>query len=95
MEVTVFTTGRHIKDIMRSVSHELTHHDQNCRGLLKNDEDAQEGYAQKDPHLRKMEEDAFKRGNMIFRDFEDELKSKRKDLYEALQIKKCIRIILG
>ena len=29
MEVSIFVDGRHIKDIMRSLSHELVHHNQN------------------------------------------------------------------
>ena len=33
-----------------------------------------EGYAQNDDHLRKMEEDAYLRGNMTFRDWEDNYK---------------------
>ena len=33
-----------------------------------------EGYAQTDDHLRKMEEDAYLRGNMTFRDWEDNYK---------------------
>ncbi len=34
--VTVYVDDRHPKDIMRSVSHELVHHAQNCRGDLTN-----------------------------------------------------------
>ena len=94
-EVTAFITGRHIKDIMRSVSHELVHHTQNCKGLLNNDEHAEEGYAQKDKHLREMEKEAYLKGNMIFRDFEDSIKTKDKVLYEHLQKRKQLRIILG
>ena len=30
--ITLYTTGRHPKDVMRSLSHELVHHTQNCRG---------------------------------------------------------------
>ena len=28
-EITIYIDGRHIKDIMRSISHELVHHAQN------------------------------------------------------------------
>ena len=35
-----------------------------------------EGYAQDDEHLREMEREAYECGNMIFRDWEDNLKSK-------------------
>jgi hypothetical protein len=32
MAVHVYTDDRHPKDIMRSISHELVHHNQNCQG---------------------------------------------------------------
>jgi len=70
-QIVLFTTGRHPKDILRSLSHELVHHTQNCRGDFQNMEAAQEGYAQNDPHLRKMEKEAYLYGNIIFRDFCD------------------------
>ena len=31
-KIVVFTSNRHPKDILRSIAHELIHHDQNCRG---------------------------------------------------------------
>ena len=34
--VTLYITGRHPKDIMRSLSHELVHHCQNCNGEFDN-----------------------------------------------------------
>jgi|TARA_R110002153_G_scaffold16182_1_gene57292 hypothetical protein len=71
MAITIYVDGRHPKDIMRSVSHELTHHAQNCAGHFENLGPTEEGYAQKDPHLRKMEEDAYLRGNLVFRDWEN------------------------
>jgi hypothetical protein len=84
MEIVVFTTNRHPKDILRSIAHELVHHMQNCRGDLGKEE-AGENYAQNNPHLRKMEAEAYEKGNLIFRDFEDNLKTKNKILHEALQ----------
>tara|TARA_R100001460_G_scaffold37665_3_gene72087 strand:+ start:5486 stop:7147 length:1662 start_codon:yes stop_codon:yes gene_type:complete len=74
MTVTVYTDNRHPKDIMRSLSHELVHHTQNCDGQFDGEHDMESGYAQKDEHLRKMEEDAYLRGNMCFRDWEDNYK---------------------
>ncbi len=35
----------------------------------------EEGYAQSDPHMRKMEEEAYLQGNMMFRDWEDSCKA--------------------
>jgi hypothetical protein len=71
MGITVFVDKRHPKDIMRSFSHELVHHTQNCNGDLDLSQPAGEGYAQENPHLRSMEEDANLRGNMCYRDWED------------------------
>tara|TARA_R100000322_G_C5434692_1_gene189425 strand:+ start:363 stop:1697 length:1335 start_codon:yes stop_codon:yes gene_type:complete len=90
MSVTVFTDNRHPKDIMRSLSHELVHHAQNCDGQFDTNLGVGEGYAQNDKHLRKMEEDAYLRGNMCFRDWEDgfkqtqQLAEHRKELYHKL-----------
>lgn len=73
--VTVYTDNRHPKDIMRSVSHELVHHTQNCRGDLGMSENTGEGYAQNDEHLREMEREAYEKGNLCFRDWEDGVKA--------------------
>lgn len=73
--VTVYTDNRHPKDIMRSVSHELVHHTQNCRGDLGMSEDTGEGYAQNNEHLREMEREAYEKGNLCFRDWEDGVKA--------------------
>jgi hypothetical protein len=75
--IGVYGDGRHIKDILRSLSHELVHHTQNCRGESLEKYQTGEGYAQKNPHLRKMEEEAYLRGNMLFRDWEDNYKKEK------------------
>jgi hypothetical protein len=77
-EVSVYITSRHPKDILRSVSHELVHHAQNCRGDLSPDKVGEmgEGYAQNNKHLRNMEREAFELGNMYFRDWCDTHKGK-------------------
>ena len=77
MAVHVYTNNRHPKDIMRSISHELVHHNQNCQGNLEGNHYSGEGYAQKDPHMRKMEKEAYLQGNMCFRDWEDGYKQKQ------------------
>lgn len=70
--ITVYVDNRHTKDILRSIAHELVHHSQNCRGEFKNNNlSSEDGYAQKDTHLREMEREAYERGNMCFRDWED------------------------
>ena len=72
--ITVFYTGRHPKDVLRSIAHELVHHMQNLRGDFNQDLDLGPGYAQKNGHLRKMEAEAYLLGNMMFRDWEDGMK---------------------
>jgi len=74
--ITVFVDGRHVKDILRSIAHELVHHRQNEKGKFKNISNAGEpGYAQEDMYLRGMEEEAYLLGNMCFRDWEDQYKA--------------------
>jgi hypothetical protein len=60
---------------MRSLSHELVHHAQNCRGDFDGGIATVDGYAQEDGHLREMEREAYETGNLIFRDWEDGLKA--------------------
>ena len=74
LEIVLYVDNRHPKDILRSLSHELVHHAQNCRGDL-GDSTTEPGYAQVDPHMRKMEREAYTKGNLIFRDFEDLIKT--------------------
>ena len=73
--ITVYVTGRHTKDVLRSLSHELVHHGQNCRGEFGHTPDTAPGYAQTDDHMRNMEEEAYKVGNLCFRDWEDGVKT--------------------
>ena len=69
--ITIYVTSRHPKDIMRSIAHETVHHAQNERGEFDNISEMGEGYAQNDEHLRNMEKEAYLKGNMCFRDWED------------------------
>jgi len=87
-QITIFVDNRHPKDIMRSVSHELIHHLQNERGMFDQSYETGVGYAQNNPHLRKMEEEAYLEGNMCFRDWEDQYKSKNKDIFYERRIRK-------
>jgi len=72
--VTLYINGRHPKDVMRSLSHELVHHTQNCNGQFEGASEMGEGYAQNDEHLREMEREAYEQGNLCFRDWEDSIK---------------------
>ena len=77
--VTLYVDGRHPKDLLRSLAHELVHHTQNCRGDLTPEKlgEMGDGYAQTDGHLRKMEQEAY--ASMVMRDWEDQYKSKRRN----------------
>ena len=77
-EIVVFVDKRHPKDILRSLSHELIHHTQNCRGDLSPEiaGETTPGYAQTNAHMRAMEGEAYLKGNgYYFRDWEDSLKN--------------------
>lgn len=76
--ISVFITGRHPKDILRSIAHELVHYQQDCDGRLTNHLEKElhdKRYAQNNPDLRGFEEEAYLKGNMIFRDWEDNYKN--------------------
>jgi len=76
MEISIFVDDRHPKDMLRSIAHELVHHSQNCKGEFDNVKATEPGYAQKDPHLRQLEGEAYLLGNgFLVRDFEDMLKN--------------------
>ena len=79
-KITIFTDKRHPKDVLRSLSHELVHHKQNCGGEFSDFSIAEEGYTQENPHLRGLEEEAYTLGNMTFRDWED---THKKQLQES------------
>ena len=78
MSIVLYITNRHPKDICRSFSHELVHHHQNERGDLDLGDASSPTYAQDDKHMRKMEMEAYLKGNMLFRDWEDWYKNYRK-----------------
>ena len=71
-EVVLYTDNRHPKDIMRSLSHELVHHKQNCNGELEGIT-GEQGYAQTE-HGHRIEEEAYSLGNTCFRNWEDSVK---------------------
>ena len=84
--ITLFTRRRHPKDILRSYAHELVHHTQNLRGDLSPGKCGEmgQGYAQANGHMREMEREAYEKGNMCFRDWEDTLSDK--DTYIIIKI---------
>jgi len=86
MEIHVFATGRHPKDILRSIAHELVHHWQNENGELDHSGYTGKGYAQKNPKLRQSELEA--NDPMLFRDWEDSLKEKENTIYNERRNRK-------
>jgi len=70
--VTLYTYGRHPKDILRSYAHELIHHMQNLEGRIKN---IQGHNINEDEYLKELELEAYSKGNMCFRSWENTLKN--------------------
>ena len=70
--ITLFTAGRHPKDILRSFSHEMIHHIQNLENRLNNITTTN---TTEDDYLSQLEQEAYLRGNMTFRNWEDHIKN--------------------
>ena len=85
--VTIYTDNRHTKDVLRSLAHELVHHTQNENGMLNDSGYHGAGYAQKNKNLRQSEKEAYLKGNMCFRDWEDSLKQEKPTIYNERRIK--------
>ena len=78
LEVHVFVDGRHPKDMLRSIAHELIHHQQNLEGRLDVGGYMGEGYYLKNEEMKKLEQEAMLKGNALMREYEDNLKLKEK-----------------
>lgn len=71
--IAIYITGRHPKDILRSLAHELLHHVQSHEGINdaeKSGEASDPNYIMYNDHLKFIEADAFERGNIKFREWE-------------------------
>ncbi len=75
-KVVVFINSRHIKDILRSFAHEMVHHMQNLRDEHKNWGNG--GDLKDDEVLRDLEGEAYHVGNILFREWTEELKKTKK-----------------
>lgn len=73
VEIVLYTSGRHPKDILRSFCHELIHHIQNEEGRLGSITTTN---TNEDSNLQQLEEEAYLKGNMLFRNWEDREKEK-------------------
>ena len=87
--ISIFTDNRHMKDILRSLSHELIHHVQNDRGDFDKVGPFGENYIQTSPHLRKMEAEAYLLGNgFLVRFFEEHMRNQPLQEAEKKETKK-------
>ena len=66
-EITVFVSNRQLKDILRSYCHELAHHSQNLSMGDGFSEIRKSGKLSENGDLEKLEEEAYRNGNLIFR----------------------------
>ena len=93
-EIHVYADSRHPKDMLRSIAHELIHHQQNLEGRLDVGGYHGEGYYLHNEALKELEQEAMLQGNHYLREYEDTLKTqenqmslkewKNKELFENL-----------
>jgi hypothetical protein len=74
--IVLFTEGRHPKDIVRSYSHEMVHHTQQLEGRLGGIKTTN---TTEDSNLGDIEEEAYLKGNISFRNYTDSLNESKKD----------------
>ena len=74
LEIHVFVDGRHPKDILRSIAHELIHHRQNLEGRLDTGGYSGPGYYLENDSLKEVEHEAMLEGNATMREYEDTVK---------------------
>ena len=70
--ITLYTLNRHPKDILRSYAHEMVHHIQNLENRLNNISTTN---TNEDGALPEIEKEAYERGNMCLRNWEDNIKN--------------------
>jgi len=72
--ITLYTLNRHPKDILRSYAHEMVHHAQNLENRL---DDVNTTDTNEDGALPDIEREAYEKGNMMLRNWEDKIKSEK------------------
>lgn len=70
--ITIFTEGRHPKDILKTFTHELIHHVQNVENRIPPTTTTN---INEDPYLEELEQEAYLKGSILFRGWEDLLKN--------------------
>jgi len=78
--IVLYTMDRHPKDVMRSFAHEMIHHMQNCENRL---DDITTDNTNEDGALPEIEREAYEKGNMTFRNWEDSIKNPPLQLTEG------------
>ena len=68
--ITLYVTKRHPKDILRSFAHEMIHYCQDCEDRLHHTYTTD---VNEDDRLMELEREAYERGNMYFRSWENSL----------------------
>ena len=68
--ITLYVTGRHPKDILRSFAHEMIHYCQDCEDRLHHTYTTD---VNEDDRLMELEREAYEKGNMYFRSWENSL----------------------
>jgi phosphopantetheine adenylyltransferase len=71
--VTLYTLGRHPKDVIRSYAHEMVHHIQNLEDRLPQ---ISTSNTNEDGKLEEIEREAYERGNITFRKWTDSITNK-------------------
>lgn len=70
--ITLYTLNRHPKDVLRSYAHELIHHIQNLEDRLQN---ISTDNINEDEYLKELEREAYEKGNLLLRGWENALKN--------------------
>lgn len=73
--IMLYARGRHPKDVLRSFAHEMVHHCQNLEGRLTNDDYSGQEIIH-DDRLMKLEEEAYLKGNILFRSWTESVQNK-------------------
>jgi len=86
-EVVLYVKDRHPKDVMRSFTHEMIHHLQNLEGRLRG---VATSNTNEDSSLMELEKEAYLKGNITFRNWEDKVKNVEKAIdSDKIECDKC------
>lgn len=69
--IELYTAGRHVKDVARTLSHELIHSEQAREGRIGK---VSTDKLSEDKHLEELEAEAYKKGNLLFRKWTETLR---------------------